>query len=288
MMKNTKRKATLHSALRQNSIAKAGRKGPLVWTVLGVLAAALVAGGWIGYVKLRELWIEQCVVTDVARQVSVTTGANIKSGLILESFGLRNGANLALIDFAAKRREILERIPNIRSLSVARHLPDRVEITVVEREPVAKMNVKGGKSVTGRVADADGVVFVRQTGTNLLPTIVEAKSPYTKAGQTLSGRPRAALALVTACQESDFSELHVQSVDATRADFLYAVLGNWSFAKIAWEGMDDPPSEASSAAMRRQLAALRDSKRTPGGSAVKIWNVTIPGKAYGDTKEPIQ
>lgn len=288
MRKNTKRKATLHSALRQNSFARAGRRGPLAWSIIAALAAALVVGGWIGCMKLHDLWIEQCVITDVARQVKVTTGANIKAGLVMESFGLKNGANLALIDFAEKRREILERIPNIRSLSVARHLPDRVEITVVERDPVAKMNVKGGKSVTGRVVDADGVVFIRQTGTNLLPTIVEPKSPYTKAGQTLSGRARAALALITACQDSEFSELNVQSVDATRADFLYAVLGNWSFAKFAWEGMDNPPSEASAAAMRKQIMALRESKRTPAGGAVKIWNVTIPGKAFGDTKEPIQ
>ncbi len=290
MRRNSKRKAILHSAMRPNTIARSSGRGPLVWTILALAAAALVAGGWLAYVKLHGVWIEQCVVTDLSRQVTVTTGANIKPGLVLELFGLRQGANLAQIDFAAKRDEVMKKVPNVKSLTISRRLPDRVEITVVEREPVARMNIKGnGGKVTGRVADADGVVFVRQAGTQLLPTIYEQKSPFTAVGKTLTGRSRAALELVCACQDSEFSELGVMNIDTTRKDFLVAILGgNYAEATIAWEGMDGPPSASSARAMRRQLSRLRDARRTASGINVRKWNATIPNRAFADTMEPIR
>ncbi len=284
MRRNKRRKTLLHSAMRPNVLDRGDRKRALARIVCGVLIAALAAGAWIAYNKLYALWIEQCEITDVARQVSVTTGDYIKAGVILESFGIRKGGNLARIDFRRKHREILERVPNIRRLTVQRHLPDRVEIRVEERKPLARMNVKGGKSVTGRVVDADGVVFVRQADTSLLPTILEKQHAFTAAGRTLDGRSLAALRLLEACQ-ADFPGLGVLTVDATGPDHLLATLGNYSRAKIAWPGMDAPTAE-SGPAMRRQLERLQSALRT-GGSAVKVWNVTLPNRATGDTKEPI-
>ena len=274
--------------MRQNTISRSGgRRGWAARAALAAVVIAAAAGAWLGYGKLRGIWAEQCVVTDVSRQVAVKTGTNIRRELILEKFGLKNGANLALIDFAAKRDEILAAIPNIRALSVSRLLPDRVEITVMEREPVARMNERGGKPVTGRVVDAEGVVFMRQdAGTALLPMVVEAQTP-TKPGKRLEGRQRAALRLLIACQEPEWSELKVLAVNTTHQDYLMATLGNYTRAKLAWEGMDTPQAEAEKS-LRVQLKALRDAKRSPAGQAVKVWNVTEPGMAFGDTKEPIQ
>lgn len=284
MRQNRRHKAILHSAMRQNTITRIGRPRPLVWVVLGVLLTALLTGLWIGYSRLHALWAEQCAVTDIARQVSITTGANIKAGLILEHLGLKKGANLAEIDFAEKRREILERIPNIRALTIARHQPDRIEITVEEREPIARMNVKGNKTITGRAVDAEGVVFIRQAGTSLLPTVFEGQ-PFTGPGQRLSGRAKAALRMLEACRDKDLAELGILNVDTTYPDFLVATLGNYSRAKIAWEGMDAPTAETNKR-MTEQLTALRDAVRQ-AGPYVKIWNATIQGRVFGDTKEPI-
>lgn len=273
--------------MRQNTISRSGgRRG---WAARSALAAAVVAaaaGAYLGYAKLREAWTGQCVVTDVSRQVVVRTGSNIRRELILEKFGLKNGANLALVDFAQRRREILAAIPNIRSLTVSRILPDRVEIDVAERDPVARMNERGGKPVTGRVVDAEGVVFMRQdAGTALLPMVVEPLPP-TKPGCALKGRSRAALRLLLACREPEWSELKVLAVSTAHQDYLTATLGNYTRAKFAWEGMDEPKS-GKDEALRSQLRALRDAKRSPAGQSVKVWNVTEPGMAFGDTKEPI-
>lgn len=284
MRKNKKRRALLHSSMRANTLTRGNGRHPIVWVILTTLALGLLVGGCIGYAKLRAIWAEQCVITDIARQVSITTGANIKADLILEHFGIRKGANLALIDFKAKRQEILNRIPNIRSLTIARRLPNRLEITVEEREPIARMNVKGNKSVTGRAVDAEGVVFIRQAGTSMLPMIFEGQS-FTPPGKVLTGRARAALQMIDACRDKDFVELGVLNVDTTYIDFLFATLGNYSRAKIAWSGMDNPTAETEGL-MKDQLESLRNGMRN-AGSAVKIWNVTLPKRAFGDTKEPI-
>ncbi len=283
MRKNRRRKTVLHSAMRPNAINRGGRKRTFAWILCGVLAAALSVGAWIGCDRLYALWIEQCEITDVARQVSIATGDHVKAGVILELFGIRKGANFAKIDFRGKHREILERIPNIRTLTVLRHLPDRVEIHVEERTPAARMNVKGGKARSGRVADADGVVFNRQAGTSLLPVIFEGRS-FTAAGKTLAGRSRAALRLLEVCR-SDFPGLGVLAVDATHPDYLLATLGNYSHAKIAWKDMD-APTAGTEPAMRKQLEHLQAAVST-GGPGVKIWNATLPNRATGDTKEPI-
>lgn len=286
MRRNTKRKALLHSSLKRNSISGTRRRGPLAWALAAALAAAMAVFAVWGCVRLRDMWIEQCVVTDVSRQVTVTTGANIKPGLLLEQFGIAEGVNLARIDFAERRDAILAKIPNIRSLTVSRRLPDRVEIVAVEREPVARLNVRGGVRATGRVTDAEGVVFLRLNGTSLLPTIFETGTP-TAVGKRLDGRSRAALSLVTAAQESGFSDLGVQSVDTSRRDSLHAILGDYTSLDVAWEGFDGPPTAASEAALRAQLTTLVQARRSsPGG--VRKWNATIRGRAFGNTMEPIK
>ena len=283
MRENRKRK-TLHSAMKSNRIDADGGKKRLVLMIVGaILLAALAVAGTLGYLELKELWIRQCVITDLSRQVEIATGANIKAGLILESFGLRKDANLALIDFSARRREILERVPNIRTITVSRHLPDRVSIVVEEREPVARLAVKGNRN-TGRVVDTEGGVFKRQTGTQMLPTITEKTE--TPAGERLSGRTLAALRLLEFSKDGDYAAFAVQDVSTVPTDYLYATLGNYQTAKIAWEDMDRPIA-STRAAMVSQMEHFLQAYRVGTAGPGSVWNVTIKNRAFVDNKEPI-
>lgn len=285
-MKQNKKRKTLHSALKANRLERegGGRRRRTVCAVLAViLLVALGVGATIAYGKLRGLWIRQCAITDVSRQVEIVTGPNIKAGVILESFGLRKGANLALIDFAEKRTEILGRIPNIRTITVARHLPDRVTISVEERDPVARLATRGNRN-TGLVVDDEGVVFRRQTGVQTLPTITDKNEPA--AGSKLAGRASAALRLLEECRDGRFAVFALLDVNASPADYLYATLGNYTFAKIAWEGMDEPIASTHDAMIEQLdnfLHAYNSGTTGPG----TVWNVMLKGRAFADTKEPI-
>ena len=260
-----------------------------VLVVVGLVAAG-AASAWN---RLHAMWIEQCVITDVSSQVSVTSGKMVKGDVIAENFGLRKGANLALIDFDAKREEVLAKIPNLKSISVVRRLPDKVTIVAEERSPIVRMNVKGRNSDTGRVADAEGMVFLCSRGTQMLPTIREAAAPGTPPGKRLDGRAAAALQLVDLVRDPEFQELGILEVDVSKPDYISATLsGSYSTVRLAWEGMDDP-SPASRAALASRLQLLLKAIRTRLGECDHpvVWNaadLANPNRIYVDTKEKIK
>lgn len=263
------------------------RNNPLALLVGILLVLAIVgAGAALGFSRLRALYLEQCVVTDLARQVDVSSGKMVKADVIMEILGLRVGANLATIDFVARRKELLARIPNLRAVRITRQLPDHVTVATEERVPIARMGFRGRRSETGRVVDTEGMVFTWQRGTQALPIIRETQPPGTTAGKTIEGRVRAALRLIEAAQDPQFSELAILEVDTAPHDYLLATLGNYAKLKIAWDGMDDP-TPASTADLVHRLTNLRDAMRSKVVPGAVIWNATISDRIFADTQEKL-
>ena len=271
--------------MKQNKIENNGGRG-LLFALAVIFVFAVAVGLIAGYNKLQSIWLEQCVIEDPSMQVTIASGKMVKADVLAGEFGLRKGANLALIDFSARRREILHKIPNLKEINIVRTLPGKVSITIEERTPVARMNIRGRRSETGRVVDADGVVFTWQRGTQMLPVIRETQAPGTAPGGRLTGRAFAALRLLMASQEAGRSELGVLEVDIAKRDYLLATLGNYARAKVAWEGMDDP-TPATQANLERQLDLLTKAIRSHIGANALIWNATdtsSPGRIYADPK----
>jgi len=276
--------------MKPNRIERNPRRRILV--IASCVIVFLVALGlYLGYEKLNSLWLEQDVVTDFDNQVSIPSGKMVKADVIAAEFGIRPGANLALIDFDAKREEILRKIPNLRAITVSRQLPDKVSIAIEEREPVARMDFLGQKRPSGRVVDLEGVVFRCQRGTRLLPVIREKSPPGTAIGHRLEGRARAALLLIEMTHDAEFQDLGILEIDTSSPDYLLATLGaDYSKLKIAWEGMDAKPTPDSRSSLRRQLNHLLCAVRAQVGNGVRVWNATDfakPGRIYADTKGPL-
>jgi len=272
--------------MKANKVERPGRGRALAFAALAL--ALVAAGTLLGYEKLRAIWLEQCVIEDFENQVSIESGTMVKADVIAEEFGLRPGANLALIDFAAKREAVLHKIPNLRSISIVRHMPGRVSIVTEERTPAARMEMRGSRTVSGRVADAEGVVFMCQRGTRLLPVVREPSAPGTPPGAKLSGRARAALELLEACRDGEFQDISILEVDVSSPDYLLATLGaSYSKLKIAWEGWDGTSTAASRTSLRRQLTHLAHAMHSSLGDAAVVWNATDyskKGRIYADTK----
>ena len=51
-----------------------GSRGPLA-VVATVAVAVIVVAAMVGFGKLRDIYLEQCVITDMAAQVSVPSGS---------------------------------------------------------------------------------------------------------------------------------------------------------------------------------------------------------------------
>ena len=256
-----------------------GRRVLVVAVAVAIVLAAMVVG--VG--KLKDIYLEQCVLKDVSAQVSIKSGKMVKADVIAENLGLRPGVNLAKIDFKRGREELLKRIPTLRSVSITRHLPDKLSITAEERIPVAKMGLHGRREPTGRVVDEEGVVFECMRGTLLLPTIVETP-PATAKGQKLKNRSLSALRLVLACREPENSELQVLNVDTAKPDYLLATLGgSYARVKISWEGIDEPGSHGYDGLAVR-LGNLKKAMHTEAAIGVKMWNATMSNRIFADTE----
>jgi len=262
-----------------------GGHGALVAVGVVLLAAAAAAIAF-AYTYLRDVWREQCVIDDVPSQVTVHDGKLVKGDVVADALGLRKGANLAEIDFAKRRADVLARYPAIRDLTVTRHLPNRVEISIEEREPVVRMNVRGHKGDTGRVADTDGVVFISSSGTQMLPLIWESTAPGTAKGQRLGGAALGALVLLETCRDQ-FRELNVIEADVSKSDHIVIVLGtDYSRATIDWPGRENP-SEATKADLVERLTNLRHSYTSRVDDSIREWDATQPGVCTGNTKRKL-
>jgi len=270
--------------MKPNSIEKDRHVGMLA--TLAVILGALVVGAFVGADKLRSLYLEQSVITDMAAQVTITSGKMVKADVIAENLGLRVGANLATIDFAEKREKLLERVPNLLSIHVSRKLPDKITVTAEERVPIARLEAPGSRKASGRVVDTEGMVFIWQRGTQTLPIIRENQTPGLPKGHRIKGRANAALRLIEACREPELLELGILEVDTTKHDFLVATLGNYSKVKILWEDMDEPTPD-SHANLVRRLTNLRDAIRSRISPDTVIWKATIKNRIFADTQEKL-
>lgn len=272
--------------MRNKNHAKRGNGKNATILVVAVAAIMALIGILAGFEKLRDIYLEQCIVTDMDSQVSISPGKMVKADVIAMEFGLKKGANLALIDFGAKRKEILGRIHNLRNISITRRLPNRVAIVTEEREPIARLEIRGQRSSTGKVIDSDGIVFMCVRGTRMLPAIREKAIPGTAAGRRPPPRVLAALKLIEACRDSEYQEFGILEIDTASPDYLLVTIGNsYSKVKIAWEKMDEPESPTSIKSLNRQLSMLLKAMRSGIGEGAVIWNATDlskPGRIYAD------
>ncbi len=269
--------------MKANKIKSGNRRGLLI-AISTVLVISVLAGAMVGFSRLAELYIAQCVITDMSEQVEIKSGKMVKPDVIAEIMGLKVGANLAKIDFSEKRDEILRKVPTLRTISITRRLPAKVYIVAEERTPVARLGIRGQRRTTGRVVDREGMVFLCQRGTQLLPTISEPLPPGTQPGHKIKGRALSALQLIDACHKPEFAELGVQDIDVSKPDYLLATLGDYSRLKIVWDGMENASSK-SIADLDERLKLLVQTIRTNVGFGAKTWNATMPGRIFADTQE---
>ena len=122
--------------MKKNKIEKNNGIKGFMLLLAAILPLGAAVGLFIAYSHLRELWLEQCVITDAATQVQISSGKLVQAGTIAEKFGLVNGANIALIDFPAKRQQS----KSMQLCSFTRATPKRL-VCSISRELVNTMRL---------------------------------------------------------------------------------------------------------------------------------------------------
>jgi hypothetical protein len=266
---------------RGSRLVKSGRRVTGVVTDLPVgvkLTVALVAcvavlllgvwGVWhlfiAYYFKAQSLF----VLRDLRSSVMIVTGRTLTPDLICEKLGLREGVNLFSIPIEKKRRELLEQAPNIREISIVRRMPDKLSITIVEREPIARVGSHG------RVVDEEGVVFIRYAGTGGLPLIKGAEFSQIKPGERLHGNEFAAARLIHSTLRPECS-MRLLAVDATKQDYLLLTFSDYRQAKFSWRGMSNDLKETDGL-MQQRFDKLTSTMESEIGRSRMMWDATLP------------
>jgi len=242
--------------------------------LLGVaVLVGLVWGGWALFENYYFRSTSLFVLRDIARNVTITTGKTLTPDLVCEVLGIREGINLFSLPIEQKRRELLEQAPNIRDLSIVRRMPDRLAITIIEREPIARVGSNG------RVVDEEGVVFVRYAGTGGLP-VVKGTDEFAqiKPGDRLHGMNMAAVHLVNNSLRPG-SRLRLLVVDSTKDDYLFLTMSDHRQAKIAWDGMQDEEKNTE-AKMQLQFDELAKAMESEIGRPCQMWDAMHPGRIF--------
>jgi cell division septal protein FtsQ len=255
--------------------------GRAVWSprqrrlVVGlVLLFTLPALGWglvWGYQRLVRYYLLESG-RFVLRTIEIQAGDTITSDLVREQLRLREGMPLFALDIAECRREYMHHAATIRSLTITRTLPDRLSVSLVEREPLARLARKP------LAVDRDGCVFVRYLGIEILPCISGYPADGLVPGARVAGLAQAALELFELLKNHTLP-LQIVDVDVSREDYLDCTMSDQRRVKLAWPrmGENDARSNRLLLAQLNGLAAAMNSARGQGRGT---WDATLPGRAY--------
>ena len=213
------------------------------WALAG-LAAIVLAGAAVAatYTPLFA-----------ARDVEVRGSGELSRAQVLDIARMDEGTNVFHLDVGATERR-LEADTRILTATVSRRLPDRVEIALVLRTPVAVVGSPG------ELVGADGVVIGPASGDADLPSLVSG------------GRPADGDALVTGARAADALGVSlrgvVEAIVVTRQGELAVRVADGFTASLG------PPTEleAKAGSLAALLAWIDEQ-----GVTVTSADLTVPG-----------
>jgi cell division protein FtsQ len=130
-----------------------------------ILFAALAAVGTIGGISYLLFFSAETRLT--ASQIEVTGAHYVSSGEIAGVFTPDLGRSVFRVPLG-KRLAAIEAMPWVRSAAVERLLPNRLNVSIVERQPVAFLNTNSGM----KLIDAEGVILDLPSGARFnLPVV---------------------------------------------------------------------------------------------------------------------
>ena len=247
------------------------RQRRLVIIVTLIITLPLLAWGLVwGYKRLKRYYLEDSGLF-VLRKIDIQAGVTITSDLVREHLKLREGMPLFAGDLAERRKKYMADAPTIHSLTITRILPDRISVTLVEREPLARL------ALQPLTVDRNGCVFVRYYGIETLPSISGYPSSY-KPGTQVTGMTWAAIELFDLLKNHTLP-LQIVDVDVSHEDYLDCIMSDQRRVKLAWPGMGTNDAR-SNRMLLAQLNGLATAMNSARGQGRGNWDATLPGRAY--------
>jgi cell division septal protein FtsQ len=235
------REFVLDVKLRSSQVRAA--RARMAAIALGSLFAAL-AGLYLAW-RASEWTLNALLYENQAfaiQDIDVQTDGVIAPEQLRRWTGVRIGQNLLALDLATVRRN-LELVSIIESVSLEKILPHTLRLRVIEREPVAQLNIprartNGGFEMVPFYLDAEAYVVLPPSPAQFatpppspqidpLPVIVGLSANEVRPGRRLdSPQARAALQLILAFERSSMQGLaDLKRIDVSEADALVVKTG---------------------------------------------------------------
>jgi hypothetical protein len=252
----------------------------LVAVALLIPLVAVLTGyiGWLGIKRASGFFFAG------NRQYTINKLVISNGGVVVQDFikgkkNIREGTNLFAFDIAAVCREFLAVAHGFKAIEVVRRLPDTVEVSVVERIPLARIG-RNGVLVT----DDEGRVFAPRTALRTLPALVNCRESKTlQPGNRLSGMATAAIQLLQVCDDPELG-LPVESVDVGSEESLLVRVrqdGQIKDVRLAWRGMTRATPESRKDLLKK-LGQLSQALQTEPGKRLSKLDGTYSDSIYGE------
>jgi len=135
---------------------KFGRKAWSTYLRVALWSVAGVAGAWLAYLLAHFLLFSPAMALLHPEQVELKGNQNVTRATVLEIFKADRGRSILHVPLKERRRE-LETIPWVENATVRRALPNRIEIEIDERKPIAFLRQGNEMSLV----DLHGVILER-------------------------------------------------------------------------------------------------------------------------------
>jgi cell division protein FtsQ len=195
----------------------------LLYVFEGIFLAGLLAVAWFGVTLFIEQFFTKNKNYDV-RIVEVNTDGVMTREEVLSKTGIREGLNIFSLNLEAAQKA-LALIPEVKSASVQRNLPDTVTIRIEARRPIAWVapgdtGADPSTMETSCLVDEDGVMIKPQgfeVSHTRLPVVYGVPTEQWRIGDKIEmPELEAALDLFTLAAERSNPQVSLRAADITK------------------------------------------------------------------------
>ena len=195
----------------------------LLYVFEGIFLAGLLAVAWFGVTLFIEQFFTKNKNYDV-RIVEVNTDGVMTREGVLSKTGIREGLNIFSLNLEAAQKA-LALIPEVKSASVQRNLPDTVTISIEARRPIAWVapgdtGADPSTMETSCLVDEDGVMIKPQgfeASHTRLPVVYGVPTEQWRIGDKIEmPELEAALDLFTLAAERSNPQVSLRAADITK------------------------------------------------------------------------
>ncbi|NLB59662.1 MAG: FtsQ-type POTRA domain-containing protein, partial [Lentisphaerae bacterium] len=245
--------------------------GRALMILLGLLSVLVILG--LGALYLERILLRENSLFAIRDCQIECTGEALTPKLIEEYAELSGCTNLFALNIATQRASLLQKVPRVKSVEIARRLPDGLQIKVRERISLARLEMRGYYMTV----DREGYVLgSAPSGARHLPVISGHGMPGMRPGSHLAGTPiMNALEVFDVCETTPLrDQFKVIRISVRRPEALELTLEHGVRVALSWQQMGTQ-SSLSRENLERKRGRLAEILKTAAARDKRVASIDM-------------